>query len=153
MEVGQHRYFTVAGEEVLLAVRSFPRGSVGGPDGLRPQHLKDVLADDCGHQSLFPALTSFFQLVLEGRSPTSIQPFFFGAYLTTLPKKQGGIRPIAVGWTLRHLAAKVARSKVKAEMGVFLLLGNWGMVSREVQRRLFILQGSSWVSSTLTRLF
>ena len=80
----------------------------------------DMLADDFGRQSLLPALTSFTQLVLEGRSPTSIRPFFFGANLTALQKKQGGFRPIAVGCTLWRLAAKVAGSKVKAEMGVFL---------------------------------
>ena len=60
MEVGQHRSFTVVGKEVLLAVRLFPSGSAGGPDGLRPQHLKDMLVDDFGRQSLLPALTSFY---------------------------------------------------------------------------------------------
>ena len=34
------------------------------------------------------------------------RPFFFGATLTTLNKKDGGVRPIAVGCSLRRLAAK-----------------------------------------------
>ena len=30
--------------EVLQAVRSFPAGSSGGPDGFRPQHLLDLVS-------------------------------------------------------------------------------------------------------------
>ena len=29
--------------DVIQAVLSFPTGSAGGPDGLRPQHLKDLV--------------------------------------------------------------------------------------------------------------
>ena len=57
---------------------------------------------------------------MEGKTPTSIQPFFFGANLTALQKKQGGVRLIAVGCTLRRLAAKVASSKVVGRMGELL---------------------------------
>ena len=35
----------VVGEEILRAVRSFPKASAGGPDGLRPQHLQDMISD------------------------------------------------------------------------------------------------------------
>ena len=58
--------------------------------------------------------------MLEGRTPPSIRPYFFGAILIALEKKEGGIRPIAVGCTLRRLAAKVAGSKVMEEMGSLL---------------------------------
>ena len=30
-------------DDVREAVLSFPAGSVGGPDGLRPQHLRDMV--------------------------------------------------------------------------------------------------------------
>jgi len=33
---------SVAEEEVRRAVQSFPAASSGGPDGMRPQHLKDL---------------------------------------------------------------------------------------------------------------
>ena len=69
---------------------------------------------------LLPALVSFVQLVLEGATPSSIRPFFFGANLTALHKKQGGIRPMAVSCTLHRLAAKVAGSLVMKEMGNLL---------------------------------
>ena len=113
---------SVMKEDIVRAVRSFPNGSAGGPDGLRPQHLKDMIspsAVDCC-QALLPALTSFVKLVLEGRIPSSITPYFFGANLTALQKKDGGVRPIAVGCTLRRLAAKVAGSKMMEEMGELL---------------------------------
>ena len=33
---------TVSVKDVAEAIRSFPNGSAGGPDGLHPQHLKDL---------------------------------------------------------------------------------------------------------------
>jgi len=66
------------------------------------------------------ALTSLINLILEGKPPTSIFPFFFGATLVALEKKDGGVRPMAVGCTLRHLAAKIASNQVMHEMGALL---------------------------------
>ena len=41
---------SVSEDEIIRAINSFPPGSAGGPDGLRPQHLKDMVgpAADCG---------------------------------------------------------------------------------------------------------
>ncbi len=64
---------------IARAIRSFPNGSAGGPDRLRPQHLKDLLlhaAGDADSQFL-TSLASFCTLVLEGRVPAEIRPFFF----------------------------------------------------------------------------
>ncbi|GAV09476.1 hypothetical protein RvY_19015 [Ramazzottius varieornatus] len=61
-------------EEILAAVKSFPNGSAGGVDGLRPQHLKDMLS--------------------------------------AVKKKDGGLRLIAVGNTLRRLAGKIVVKRV-----------------------------------------
>ena len=73
-----------------------------------------------GGHALLSALSSFIGLVLAGKTPPSIRPFFFGANLIPLQKKDGGVRPIAVGCTLRRLAAKVASSKVQEEMATLL---------------------------------
>ena len=110
------QHFTISGEDITQAILSFPKSSAGGPDGLRPQHLKDMLSVQTSHHVLLPALVSFVQLVLEGRTPSSVRPFFFGANLTALHKKDGGIRPIAVSCTLRRLVAKIAASKVREEL-------------------------------------
>eukprot|EP00731_Ephydatia_muelleri_P031243 Em0022g757a len=75
----------VTSDEIVRAIQSFPCGSAGGTDGLRPQHLKDMVS-------------------LSAHSE----------------KKGGGIRPIAVGCTLRRLAAKVASGKVMVEMATLL---------------------------------
>ena len=73
-------------------MRSGP--SQTGPDGLSPQHLKDMIRPD-GGAALTSALARFVSLVLEGKIPLTIRPFFFGASLTALTK-EGGVRPIAV---------------------------------------------------------
>ena len=109
------QHFPISKEEVAQAICSFPKNSAGGPDGLRPQHLKDMLLDDSSRQFLLPTLASFVQLVLEGRTTLSIWPFFFGTNLTALHKKDGGIRPITLSCTLRRLVAKIATGKVKQD--------------------------------------
>ena len=45
-ETSQH--FPISEEEVAQAIHSFQTSSAGGPDGLRPQHLKDMLLDAVG---------------------------------------------------------------------------------------------------------
>ena len=108
--------------EIAQAIKSFPNRSTGRPDGLKPQHLKDLIATGAGGgcEALLRALVPFIELVLSGNTPVSIRPFFFGANLIALQKKDGGIWPIAVGCTLRRLAAKVAGMKVVDQMATLL---------------------------------
>lgn len=94
-------------DQVRGAIKSFPSGSSGGPDGLRPQHLKDMTEKQVGG-SLLASLTNFVNLILAGKVPVWVRPHLFGASLLAFAKKDGGVRPIAVGVTLRRLAAKVA---------------------------------------------
>ena len=79
-------------EEVASAIRSFPRGSAGGPDGIRPQHLLDLTSAsaELGGKILLRALTAFTNLILQGDVPQSVKPVFFGATLIPLRKKEGG---------------------------------------------------------------
>jgi hypothetical protein len=49
---------------ILAAVKSFMPGSAGGPDGLRPQHLKDLTsasADDAGQRLLYRLTVQILQ--------------------------------------------------------------------------------------------
>jgi len=48
--------------------------------------------------------------VLSGRCPEEVTPVFCGGRLLALSKKNGGFRPIAIGFTLRRLAFKCANS-------------------------------------------
>ena len=113
----------VVGEgAVAHAIRSFPNGSAGGPDGLRPQHLLDLTSASAGmgRQRLLRVLTAFTNLLLAGDTPLDICPVFFGASLTALNKKGGGVRPIAVGCTLRRLVAKTVSTAVMTRLGSLL---------------------------------
>ena len=110
---------TVSADEVLGAIRSFPPGSAGGPDGLRPQHLKDMTDRQVGG-TVIESLTCFINLILSGKVPAWVRPFLFGAGLFAFNKKGGGMRPIAVGLTLRRLAAKVACRSVSEQCALFL---------------------------------
>jgi hypothetical protein len=98
----------VTPDEVLRAVLSFRNGSAGGLDGLSPQHLKDLLCNSAGEagESLLKDLTALGNLMLSGKVDSSITGTIYGANLCALIKKDGGIRPIAVGTTYRRLVAK-----------------------------------------------
>ena len=98
--------------EVKEAITSFPNGSAAGPDGLRPQHLKDLIAGGEGSETLLEAITEFINIVLAGRTPATVCPLLFGGALTAILKRGGGVRPIAVGYTWRRLAGKVAGRRV-----------------------------------------
>ena len=104
----QLQSLSVDESEVRRAVLSFPAGSAGGPDGLRPQHIRDLLLCRETGSDFLSALTAFVNMVLAGRCPSDVTPIFFGGRLVALNKKSGGIRPIAIGFTLRRLVSKCA---------------------------------------------
>src|SRR5215470_689531 len=106
----------VTESEVLKAIKSFPAGSSGGPDGFKPQHLHELVTCQSNGPALLTAITGFINLVLDGGCPASVCPVFFGARLIALEKKSGGYRPIAVGYTLRRLAAKCANKQAQKKL-------------------------------------
>ena len=59
-------------------------------------------------QQLLSALTRLTNLALSGKIPEFARPAFFGANLCALKKKDGGVRPIAIGSIYRRLAARIA---------------------------------------------
>jgi len=101
---------SVAETDVRKAILSFPAGSSAGPDGLRPQHLKDLINCQERGSDLLTALTGFVNMVLSGHCLRKVAPTLFGGRLIGLEKKSGGIRPIVIGLTLRRLASKCANS-------------------------------------------
>lgn len=72
--------------------------SAPGPSGLRADHL--LLAFPSG---LSDSLVKVLDSIIRGKAPR----WLTDARLFALPKKAGGVRPIAVGETLRRLAAAV----------------------------------------------
>ena len=97
-------------------VASFPCGSAGGLDVMRPQILKLI-----GHingeaaNRLVMSLCNFVDVVVAGEVPPCIRSTFFGANLFAFTKPGGGIRPIAVGLTLRRLVSKFVGHLTKDE--------------------------------------
>jgi len=85
------RCYLVEESEVRQAVLLFPPGSAGGPDGLRPQHIRDMLLCREAGPEFLSALTAFVNLVLAGGCPVDVAPVFFGGRLIALNKKSGGI--------------------------------------------------------------
>ena len=90
---------------VERSIQSFHRLSGGGPSGLRPIHLKNCLSTEHRNEFL-ERCTTLVNVLAKGEAPNSLAPFLASATLAALPKKDDGIRPIAVGEVLRRLTAK-----------------------------------------------
>lgn len=119
-------------EQVYEAVMSFRSGSAGGLDGLSPQHLKDLLNADKtdASASLLKDLTTLVNLMLSGRVNQTVTSTLYGANLCALRKKDGGIRPIAVGCTYRRLTAKLCCRAIAENLKEFFQPAQLGFGSR-----------------------
>jgi len=105
--------------EVVEAIRSFPAGSAGRPDGFRPSHLLDLLGHRETAPALIGALTDFSNLLLRGGCPQGVRAILFGGNLIALTKDGGGLRPIAVGYVWRRLVAKCANKYALSRLSGF----------------------------------
>ena len=96
-------------QEVEKAALSFRRGSAPGPGGFRPEHLRITIKGAPANRAVRAgaALTRVVNLMAAGRVPEEVAPYLCGARLHALLKKDGGLRPIAVGNLLRRLTSKL----------------------------------------------
>lgn len=113
---------TVKTEDVTSALQSFNRGSAAGLDGLRPEHLRELVSPSAGDNGprLLESLVRLCNFLLRGELNPEICPFLYGGTLCALQKKDGGVRPIAVGSTFRRLVAKLCCHAVKDPMARYL---------------------------------
>jgi len=72
----QDHCLSVDESAVRRAVLSFPAGSAGGPDGLRPQHIRDMLLCREGGSEFLTDLTAFVNMTLAGRCSSDVAPVF-----------------------------------------------------------------------------
>ena len=81
--------------------------------------MKDLTTglNDAVSVEVTEAIAALATLILGGKIPDQICVFLYGVSLTALLKKDGGIRPIAVGLTLRRLAGKIISERVMSAMG------------------------------------
>ena len=61
-------------------------------------------------------VTDLLNLLMDGICPPFIRRIIFGGRLIALNKKGGGIRPIAIGYYWRRLAAKCANNIIAARL-------------------------------------
>ena len=120
----------ISSDSVKAAILSFPAGSAGGPDGLKPGHLKNLIGAAEAGNKLLESLTKLVNFILLEQIPADIRSIFFGANLFALSKKNGGIRPIAVGLTLRRLTTKVGLRPLSQELGSFLRPNQFGFATK-----------------------
>ena len=106
-------------EDVRKGILSFHAGVSGGPDGLRPGHLCSLVAHGSAESGsrLLSALTDLVNVMLRGEVPQFAVPVLYGANECAIRKKDGGIRPIAVGSTFRRLSVKVGSRPVVRALG------------------------------------
>ena len=104
--------FFITNFDLYKAIMSFPNGSAAGPDKIVPQIFKDLVSKS---NNFLKSLTKLINLIGDGKIPEPLRPFFFGAELIALIKIDGGLRPIAIGNTLRRIASKWAGSKALSE--------------------------------------
>ena len=80
-----------------------------------PQHLKDLTTKQSGEPGarLLASITLLLNKMLRGEIPEEVLPFLYGASVIAFSKPNGGIRPIAIGNTLRRLTAKAAATVFK----------------------------------------
>ncbi|GKB56081.1 putative reverse transcriptase domain-containing protein, partial [Tanacetum coccineum] len=104
-----HHHLIASSAMVLDRIKSFPRGTSCGRDGLRAQHLMDCLSGAAVaiFDELVSSITQVVNLFLDGKCPKMLGEYIASAPLTPLVKPGGGIRPIAVGTVWRHLVSKV----------------------------------------------
>ncbi|GKB90525.1 hypothetical protein Tco_0962797 [Tanacetum coccineum] len=105
-----HHHLIASPTVVLDRIKSFPRGTSCGRDGLRAQHLMNCLSGAAVaiFDELVSSITQVVNLFLDGNCPKILGEYIASAPLTPLVKPGGGIRPIAVGTVWRRLVFKVS---------------------------------------------
>ena len=76
----------VSSDDVVRALRSFPFGSAGGPDGLSPQHIADLVAGE-RDDSLQQALVDWVNLLLAGAFDKDVNTIIYGGRLIAYQRK------------------------------------------------------------------
>ena len=95
---------------VVNAMKSFAGSSSGGIDGLLPGHIRDltsVIAAEVRIR-LLDSISTLINLFSSENLSDYPRKILFAANLTTMRKKDGAIRPIAVGNIFRRIASKIA---------------------------------------------
>lgn len=113
---------TVTESQVLKSLKSFPKGSGCGSDGLRASHLLATLDTPSteDRERMLSKITFFVNFLLAGSLDPKLAQFVNAAPVYPIAKKDGGIRPIVVPEVWRRLVSKVAAAQVAADANAYL---------------------------------
>jgi len=104
---------------IKLSAPPAHRLSGGGPCGPNPPHLQQALCPAL-RDEVRDHVTSLVQLLAAGQAPVELAPSLAGATLAALPKKDGDVRPRAVGETWRRLVSKCLCKAAQDEASRYL---------------------------------
>lgn len=109
-------------DELRKAIRRFPTGSSRGGTKLTHTHLAELTSspDATEKFGLVPALCAPISMLMKGEAPQALAEWLAGAPLTQLKKSNNGVRPIAVGETLRRLTSSIALTRVSEKAAKLL---------------------------------
>ena len=95
-------------DQVVKNITSFRKGTAPGPSGLRAEHLKEAIRSVPPNRTdkAAAAITGLVNCMGGGKVPAQVAPYLCGAGLFAALKKDGSLRPIAVGEILRRLISK-----------------------------------------------
>ena len=119
-------------EDIAKALRGFPKGTAPGWSAMRVAHLLEAVAIPLGDNAgrISGPLTSLCNFLVQGKAPIEAAAWVAGAPLFPLKKKDGGVRPIAVGEVIRRLVSRavcgMASFKARAE-AIFTEVGQVGV--------------------------
>ena len=117
-------------QSVLSALEGFPNGSSPGFSQLHTEHLLDAIkgTNVPDAQICLENLTRLMSHLISGKLHRNVSLWLSGAPITALYKKSGGVRPIALGNVLRHLASRLCCFAMKSRLpAVFFTHGQVGV--------------------------
>ena len=100
--------------EVKKAILTLKNGSSPGACGHRPEHYKVCLSEAAlgRRDRTLAAVTRLVNKVAGGHVPQQIRHLFASASLFGVPKRDGGLRPVAAGSLLRRVTGKAIARKL-----------------------------------------
>ena len=104
----------MSGEEIKKAVLSMSTAAAAGADGWKPSHVRAAIGESCPgrRDRALASLVKLANSVAAGHVPHSVRPYFASAKLHGIPKRNGGIRPLACGSVLRRIIARTVMRKL-----------------------------------------
>ena len=116
----QHKFNT---DDVMEAVLSLPKAVAAGGSAFSATHLAELLRVLCSKErGLLAHLTDMVNALAVGQAPILMSQWVASAPVTPLKKRDNGVRPNAVGETIRRLVGKLRMKRVREK--AVRVLGN-----------------------------